>query len=144
MLMMRRYHPAIPSDAEKTARDYSRTVARLGSLLGLGCGALFSVPLSQGTALALVSLFFVAAFYLGRQYRRHVDELIKQISLFKLIRIFAHTWRFILMTTILTGVGIGLTEWSFFAEYKRLLLAGILPSVFGDGIKTLKHFLMTN
>lgn len=144
MIMMRRYHRAIPSDAEKTAQQYSRRIAWLGGLLGLGCGALFSVPLSQGTALTLVSLFFVAAFYLGRQYRRHVDELIKQISLFKLIRIFAPTWRFILMTTILTGVGVGLTEWSFFAEHKQLFLAVILPSMLGDGIKILKHFLVAN
>jgi hypothetical protein len=89
MFMMRRYSPTIPCDAQKTAQEYSGKIARLGSLLSLGCGALFSVPPNQCMALVLVSLFFVAAFYLGRKYRRCVDELIKTISLFKLIRIFA-------------------------------------------------------
>lgn len=140
MFMMRRYHAAIPCDAEKTAEEYSGRVAKLGGLLGLGCGALFSVPLNQGMALALVSFFLVAAFYLGRKYRRCVDELIKQISLFKLIRIFAPTWRFLMMTTILLGVGIGLTEWSFFAAHKQLLLTVILPTAALDAYRTIKSF----
>jgi hypothetical protein len=89
-------------------------------------------------------LFFVAAFYLGHKYRRCVDELIKKISLFKLIGIFAPTWRFLLMTTILMGVGIGLTEWSFFAENKQLLLSVILPTAFFDAINILKDFFAGN
>jgi hypothetical protein len=138
--MMRRYYAEMPSDAQRTAEAYSRVVAKLGSLLGLGCGALFSVPLNQYTALVLVSLFFVVAFYLGREYRCCVEELLKQVSLLKLIRIFAPTWRFLLMTTILMGVGIGLAEWSFFAEYKHLLMGVILPSVAFDAYKILKSF----
>lgn len=101
------------------------------------------MPLNQCMALVLVSLFFVAAFYLGRKYRRCVDELIKTISLFKLIRVFAPAWCFLLMTTILIGVGIGLTEWSFFAENKQLLLSVILPTAIFDAINILKVFLRT-
>lgn len=144
MLMMRRYCAVIPSDAQRAAEAYSLGVARLGSLLGLGCGALFSVPLNRYMALVLVSLFFVAAFYLGREYRRYVEELLKQVSLLKLIRIFAPAWRFLLMTTILMGVGVGLAEWSFFAEYKQLLLGVILPSVVFDAYKILKSFFAAN
>lgn len=62
MFMMRRYHPAITCDAQKTAEEYSGKIARLGSLLSLGCGALFSVPLNQCMALVLVSPVFRCRF----------------------------------------------------------------------------------
>lgn len=42
------------------------------------------------------------------------------------------------------GVGIGLAEWSFFAEHKQLLLTVILPSAFIDAIKILKSFFVAN
>lgn len=48
------------------------------------------------------------------------------------------------MTTILMGVGIGLTEWSFFAEHKQLLLSVILPTAIFDAIKILKGFFAVN
>jgi hypothetical protein len=48
------------------------------------------------------------------------------------------------MTTILIGVGIGLTEWSFFAENKQLLLSVILPTAIFDAINILKVFFADN
>ncbi|PHN63783.1 hypothetical protein [Pseudomonas viridiflava] len=144
MLMMRQYSPVMPSDAQKTAEGYSRTVAKLGSLLGIGCGVLFQVPLNQSMAFVLASLCLAVAFYRGREYRRCVKELINQVSLFRLIRIFAPAWRFLLMTTILLGVGVGLSEWSFFAEQKRLLLSIIVPTAIFDAIKIIKGLLVGN
>lgn len=77
------------------------------------------LPLTQWTALGLGAILMRIAFILGRAYSQQVDEFIKLISLPKLIRLFAPTWRFLLMTTLLIGVGIGLEEWSFFAEHSR-------------------------
>ncbi|MCV4282350.1 hypothetical protein [Pseudomonas capsici] len=144
MLMIRRYHPEIPCSNQKTAEKYSWKITSLGGLLSIGCGALFYVPLTQGMALALTSLVFITAVYLGRDYRRCVNDLIKQISVLKLIWIFAPTWRFLMMTTILMGVAIGLTEWSFFAEYKRLLLTVIIPTAALDVYKILKGLFTTS
>ena len=70
--------------------------------------------------------------------RRCVDEPIRRGSLFKLMKIFAPAWRFLLMTTILLGVGLGLSEWSFFAEQKHVLLNLIIPTAIFDAIKFFK------
>lgn len=117
------------------AEDYSRKLAALGSWLCIGCGALFLVPVSQGLALALACVLMSIAYFLGHEYRKCVDEVINQTSALKLIKIFAPTWRYILMTTILLGVGVGLSEWSFFAEQKHLLISLVVSGGILDVVK---------
>ncbi|WEK31551.1 MAG: hypothetical protein P0Y58_04965 [Candidatus Pseudomonas phytovorans] len=107
---------------ESLAEKYSSNLAKIGKGLFWGGGAIFLLPLTQWTALGLGAILMGIAFILGRAYNQHVDEFIKLISLPKLIRLFAPTWRFLLMTTLLIGVGIGLEEWSFFAEHKQMLI----------------------
>lgn len=67
-------------------------------------------------------------------------ETTLETSLANLIKIFAPTWRFVLMTSILLGVGFGLTEWSFFAEYKQIVI-GLFVS---GGILDLAKGLFSN
>jgi len=122
MLMIRRYDPQMPWRAHQVAEEYSRNLARLGDLLCIGCGALFSVPLTQGMAFALVCILLGAVCFLGHEYRKHVDDVLKHTSMFKLIKIFAPAWRCLLVMTILLGVGLGQAEWRFFAEQKTLLI----------------------
>lgn len=107
---------------ESLAEKYSSNLAKIGKGLFWGGGAIFLLPLTQWTALGLSAILMGIAFILGRPYNQHVDEFIKLISFPKLIRLFAPTWRFLLMTTLLIGVGIGLEEWSFFAEHKQMLI----------------------
>ncbi|MNO43456.1 hypothetical protein D3C76_336780 [compost metagenome] len=104
------------------AEKYSSNLATIGKGLFWGNCFIFLVPLTQWMALGLGAVLMVIAFILGRAYNQHVDEFLKLISLPALIRLFAPTWRFVLMTTLLIGVGIGLEEWSFFAEHKQMFI----------------------
>lgn len=116
------FDPRMPWWFDQVAKDYSQKLATLGKWLFVGSGALFFVPLTQWLALGLAGVLLVTAVILGRAYNKHVDEFIEHTSLASLIKIFAPTWRFVLMTSILLGVGCGLTEWSFFAEYKQIII----------------------
>lgn len=116
------FDPRMPWWFDQVAKDYSQKLATLGKWLFVGSGALFFVPLTQWLALGLAGVLLVTAVILGRAYNKHVDEFIEHTSLANLIKIFAPTWRFVLMTSILLGVGCGLTEWSFFAEYKQIII----------------------
>lgn len=134
------FDPRMPWWFDQVAKNYSQKLAALGKLLFIGSGALFFVPLTQWLALGLGGVLLVTAVVLGRAYNKHVDEFIERTSLANLIKIFAPTWRFVLMTTILLGVGCGLTEWSFFAEYKQIII-GFLVS---GGIMDLAKGLFSN
>ncbi|HEX5362679.1 MAG TPA: hypothetical protein VFW59_00260 [Gallionella sp.] len=135
MFMIGGFNPEMPWHAHKVAELYSKKLAKLGSLLSIGSGALFFVPLTQGMAFALASLLLISAIYFGSEYRKHVDEVVKQTPMLKLIKIFAPTWRYFAMTTILLGVGLGLIEWSFFGEQKHLLISLIVSGGILDVIK---------
>ena len=73
-------------------------------------------------ALGLAGALLVTAVILGRAYNEHVDEFIKHTSVANLVKIFAPTWRYMLITSLLLGVGLGLNEWSFFAEHKQIII----------------------
>lgn len=117
---------------ESLAEKYSSNLAKIGKGLFWGNGLIFLLPLTQWKALGLGAILVVVAFILGRAYNQHVDEFIKLISLPKLIRLFAPTWRFVLMATLLIGVGIGLEEWSFFAEHKQMLITLLVSGAMFD------------
>lgn len=134
------FDPRMPWWFDQVAKEYSQKLATLGKWLFVGCGALFFVPLTQWLALGLAGVLLVTAVILGRAYNKHVDEFIEHTSLANLIKIFAPTWRFVLMTSILLGVGCGLTEWSFFAEYKQIIF-GLFVS---GGILDLAKGLFSN
>ncbi|WP_433885403.1 hypothetical protein [Pseudomonas vranovensis] len=134
------FDPRMPWWFDQVAKDYSQKLATLGKCLFVGSGALFFVPLTQWLALGLAGALLVTAVILGRAYNKHVDEFIEHTSLANLIKIFAPTWRFVLMTSILLGVGCGLTEWSFFAEYKQIII-GLFVS---GGILDLAKGLFSN
>lgn len=116
------FEPRMPWSFEGVAEKYSRNLAKIGKGLFWGGGTIFLLPLTQWTALGLGAILMAIAFILGRAYNQHVHEFLKLMSLPKLIKIFAPTWRFVLMTTLLVGVGIGLEEWSFFAEHKQIFI----------------------
>lgn len=134
------FDPTLPWPALSVAEEYSRRLARLGGLLFIGCGSLFFLPLTQMMALALACVLVALGYYLGREYRVHVAEILKQTSTFKIVKIFAPTWRYLLMTTFLMGVGIDLTEWSFFAEQKKiiigLIVATSIPELLNSSIRS--------
>ncbi|MFJ5282863.1 hypothetical protein ACIP66_03275 [Pseudomonas sp. NPDC088429] len=130
------FDPQLPGAGYKTAKEYSRKLAIVGSGLFVGCGALFFVPLTQPLALGLAGALLVLACIVGREYNKHAHEFVKHTSLPQLIRIFAPTWRYMLMTTILLGVGLGLTEWSVFAEKKEMLLGVMVSGSFFDLLKS--------
>ncbi|WP_258394838.1 hypothetical protein [Pseudomonas fluorescens] len=137
MLKMPGFDPQLPGHGERSAQDYSRRLAMLGSWLFIGCGALFLVPLTQLMALGLAGVLLVIAYIVGREYNKHAREFVRQTSLSKLIRIFAPTWRYMLMTTILLGVGLGQNEWSFFAEKKEAFFSLIMLGGCYDLVKGL-------
>lgn len=112
---------------DQVAKDYSQKLATLGKWLFVGSGGLFFVPLTQWMALGLAGALLATAVVLGRAYNEHVDEFIKHTSVANLIKIFAPAWRFILMTSLLLGVGLGLNDWGLFAEYKQMII-GLLMS----------------
>jgi hypothetical protein len=116
------FDPRMPWWFEQVAQDYSQKLATLGKWLFVGSGALFFVPLTQWIALGLAGALFATAVILGRAYNEHVDEFIKHTSVANLIKIFAPTWRYMLITSLLLGVGLGLNEWSFFAEHKQIII----------------------
>jgi uncharacterized transporter YbjL len=116
------FDPRMPWWFEQVAQDYSQKLATLGKWLFVGSGALFFVPLTQWMALGLAGALLVTAVILGRAYNEHVDEFIKHTSVANLIKIFAPTWRYMLITSLLLGVGLGLNEWSFFAEHKQIII----------------------
>ncbi|MNH29669.1 hypothetical protein D3C79_899180 [compost metagenome] len=134
------FDPRMPWWFDQVAKDYSQKLATLGKWLFVGSGALFFVPLTQWLALGLAGVLLVTAVILGRAYNKHVDDFIEHTSLANLIKIFAPTWRFVLMTSILLGVGCGLAEWSFFAEYKQIII-GLFVS---GGILDLAKGLFSN
>lgn len=135
MLKQPGFDPHLPGPGDKTAQEYSRKLAMIGSILFFGCGALFFFPLTQPMALGLAVVLLVLACIVGRPYNKLAREFVKHTSLSKLIRIFAPTWRYMLMTTILLGVGLGLNEWSVFAEKKELLLSLIMSGGLLDLLK---------
>jgi hypothetical protein len=135
MFIIGGFDPCMPCYAQRVAEEYSRKLATLGSWLCIGCGALFLVPLTQGIAFVLACVLVSIAYLLGHEYRKHVDEVIKQTSAFKLIKIFAPSWRYILMTTILLGVGVGQSEWSFFAEQKHAFISLVVSGGILDVVK---------
>lgn len=116
------FDPRMPWWFEQVAQDYSQKLATLGKWLFAGSGALFFVPLTQWMALGLAGALLVTAVILGRAYNKHVDEFIKHTSVANLVKIFAPTWRYMLITSLLLGVGLGLNEWSFFAEHKQIII----------------------
>ena len=116
------FDPRMPWWFEQVAQDYSQKLATLGTWLFVGGGALFFVPLTQWMALGLAGALLVTAVILGRAYNEHVDEFIKHTSVANLVKIFAPTWRYMLITSLLLGVGLGLNEWSFFAEHKQIVI----------------------
>lgn len=116
------FDPRMPWCFEQVAHDYSQKLAALGKWLFVGSGALFFVPLTQWMALGLAGALLVTAVILGRAYNEHVDEFIKHTSVANLVKIFAPTWRYMLITSLLLGVGLGLNEWSFFAEHKQIII----------------------
>ncbi|SDS63363.1 hypothetical protein ACP3TY_06105 [Pseudomonas rustica] len=134
------FDPQLRGLGYKTAKEYSRKLAIVGSGLFVGCGALFFVPLTQPMALGLAGVLLGLACIVGRKYNKHACEFVKHTSLPQLIKIFAPTWRYMLMTTILLGVGLGLNEWSVYAEKKEMLLSLILSAGCFD---SLKSFLTT-
>ncbi|WP_426236468.1 hypothetical protein [Pseudomonas sp. TWP3-2] len=138
MLKQPGFDPQLPGVGYKTAKEYSRKLAKVGSGLFVGCGALFFVPLTQPMALGLAGLLLGLACIVGRRYNKHAREFVKHTSLPQLIKIFAPTWRYMLMTTILLGVGLGLNEWSVYAEKKEILLSLIVS---GGCFDLLKDFL---
>lgn len=137
MFMKIGFDPAMPSDGYKVARAYFGKLSKLGSLLSIGCGALFFVPLTQGMAFALASLLLATAVYLGREYRKYVDELLKQTPIPKLLMLFAPAWRYLAMTTLLLGAGVGLAEWQFFGQLKHLIIGAIASGGIVDVVKGL-------
>lgn len=130
------FDPRLPGPGYMTAKEYSRKLAIVGSGLFVGCGALFFVPLTQPLALGLAGVLLAVACIVGRKYNKHAREFVKHTSLLQLIKIFAPTWRYMLMTTILLGVGLGLTEWSVFAEKKEMLLGLIVSGGCFDLLKS--------
>ena len=116
------FDPRMPWWFEQVAQDYSQQLATLGKWLFVGSGALFFVPLTQWMALGLAGALLVTAVILGHAYNKHVDEFIKHTSVANLVKIFAPTWRYMLITSLLLGVGLGLNEWSFFAEHKQIII----------------------
>lgn len=130
MFMIGGFNPEMPWYPHRVAEEYSRKLAQVGNRLCIGCGALFFVPLTQTMALLLACLLLSAAFIWGREYRRYVDEVIKQTSAVKLVRIFAPSWRYMLITTFLLGVGLGLSDWSYFTQVKQVLI----PLIVSGGI----------
>lgn len=116
------FDPRMPWWFEQVAQDYSQKLATLGKWLFVGSGALFFVPLTQWMALGLAGALLVTAVILGRAYNEHADEFIKHTSVANLVKIFAPTWRYMLITSLLLGVGLGLNEWSFFAEHKQIII----------------------
>ncbi len=132
MLSAPLFDPRMPSDLEPVAKVYSRKLASIGKGLLWGGGALFLVPLTQWMALGMAAALIGLAVILGRAYNRNVDDFLKQVSLAKLITIFAPAWRYLLMTTLLLGVGLGVEEWSLFAEYKHLFFALLASGVIWD------------
>ena len=112
---------------DQVAKDYSQKLATLGKWLFVGSGGLFFVPFTQYMALGLAGALLATAVVLGRAYNEHVDEFIRHTSVANLIKIFAPAWRFLLMTSLLLGVGLGLNDWGLFAEHKQMII-GLLVS----------------
>ena len=73
-------------------------------------------------ALAIGGALMGVALFLGREYRQYVDELLVRTSLVKLLVLFAPSWRFLLITTLLLGTGIGLSEWEAFGQMKTVII----------------------
>lgn len=131
------FDPRMPWWFDQVAKDYSQTLATLGKWLFAGSGGLFFVPLTQWMAIGLAGVLLATAVVLGRAYNEHVDEFIKHTSVANLIKIFAPAWRFILMTSLLLGVGLGLNDWGLFGQYKQMIIellmsGGILDLVRGS------------
>jgi hypothetical protein len=72
------------------------------------------------------------ALFLGRDYRKYVDELLAQTSLIKLLLLLAPSWRFLLITTLLLGAGIGLSEWEAFGQMKDVVIGVVTSSAVID------------
>ncbi|MNG05247.1 hypothetical protein D3C84_884280 [compost metagenome] len=87
-------------------------------------------------ALGMAGALLAIAIILGRRYNEHVDEFIKLTPLSKLIVIFAPAWRYLIMTALLLGVGLGLSEWGFFGEQKQIFMALLVS---GGLVDLLKH-----
>ena len=120
---VRFFDPRMPWAFETVAREYSGRLTKIGKVLFWANGALFFIPLSQGMALGMAGILLAIAIIPGRRYNDHVDEFIKLTSWSKLIVIFAPAWRYLVMTALLLGVGMGLSEWGFFGEQKQIFIA---------------------
>lgn len=135
MLMIGGFDPFLPWNGYTVAKKYVGNLARVGNWFSIGGGALLFVPISQEMALAIGCFLMAIALYLGREYRQYVDELLARTSLFKLLVLLAPSWRFFLITTILLGVGIGLSEWETFGHLKNVVVGAVATSAILDILK---------
>lgn len=87
--------------------------------------ALLFVPLSQSMALAIAGVMLGTAIYLGRDYRLYVEELLARTSIFKFLAMTAPAWQFFIISTVMLGIGIGLSDWETFVQIKMLLIGAL-------------------
>lgn len=135
MLMIGRFDPFLPWTGYEVAKKYVGNLAVIGKWLSIGGGALFFVPITQEMALAIGCAMMALALFLGREYRQYVDELLARTSLIKLLVLLAPCWRFFLITTLLLGAGIGLTEWEAFGQVKSVVIGAVMSSAIIELVK---------
>lgn len=136
MLMIGGFDPFLPWRGQEVAKKYIGNLATVGNWLSIGGGALFFIPITQGMAFSVGCAMMALALFLGREYRQYVDELLARTSLIKLLLLLAPSWRFLLITTLLLGAGIGLSEWESFGQMKAIVIGIITSSAVFDLIRS--------
>lgn len=132
MLMIGGFNPSLPWRGQEVAKKYIGNLATVGNWLSIGGGALFFIPITQEMAFTIGCAMMAIALFLGREYRKYVDELLAQSSLIKLLLLLAPSWRFLLITTLLLGAGIGLSEWEAFGQMKAVVIGVVTSSAVID------------
>lgn len=132
MLMIGGFDPLLSWRGQEIAKKYIRNLAKVGNWFSIGGGALFFLPITQEMALAIGCAMMAIALFLGREYRPYVNGLLAQTSLIKLLMLVAPSWRFLLITTLLIGAGVGFCEWEAFGQMKAVVIGVVTSSAVID------------
>jgi hypothetical protein len=122
MLLNPGFNPNMPWIGQTIAKKYLRRLNALGHLAMVLIGSkLVCFAVTPKIALMSSVLVFGIAYSFGREYRAHVNELLRRTSFFGLVTLYGRAWQFWVAAMFLTGLAIGTVHWSEFDTWKGLI-----------------------